>query len=89
MTWRGLFLLRSGYLLLKSTRQYGRENHVGAGRQISAVERSGAPPFAAISAVGGLHLTDEMKRDFAEFDRLRLSFGERRKAILAKYTKNA
>jgi hypothetical protein len=41
--------------------------------------------MAAINAVEGLHLTEEMRRDFREFDRRGLSAEERRRAIAAKY----
>lgn len=41
--------------------------------------------FAQISAVEGLHLTDEMWADFREFDAKRLSNAERRKRIVRKY----
>jgi hypothetical protein len=47
----------------------------------------GREQFEKISAVEGLHLTREMKRDFREFDRENLSGDERRKRLLAKYGK--
>lgn len=45
----------------------------------------GLQGFARISAVEGLHLTDEMLADFKEFDRQGLAPAERRKAIARKY----
>jgi hypothetical protein len=47
----------------------------------------GRAAWAAICAVDGLQLTDEMQREFAEYDRLQLSQEERLQAILAKYGK--
>jgi hypothetical protein len=41
--------------------------------------------FAQISAVEGLHLTEEMWADFREFDAKRLSNAERRKRLARKY----
>ena len=41
--------------------------------------------FAQISAVEGLHLTDELWADFRELDAKRLSNAERRKRIARKY----
>jgi hypothetical protein len=41
--------------------------------------------FAKISEVEGIHLTDEIKQAFAEFDRGGLSDEERRRAIIARY----
>jgi hypothetical protein len=43
--------------------------------------------FEKISAVEGLSLSAEMKRDFEVFDRSGQSDAQRRKAILRKYTK--
>jgi hypothetical protein len=43
--------------------------------------------MAAINAVEGLHLTEEMKRDLEEFDRKGLSHEERRRFVIAKYGK--
>ena len=48
----------------------------------------GRDGFAKISAVDGIQLTPEMKRDFREFDRKGLSPAERRRAIASKYGKN-
>ena len=47
----------------------------------------GRSAFARISAVEGIRLTDEMHRDFSEFDREGLSDKDRRKAIAKKYAK--
>ena len=41
--------------------------------------------FAKISAVEGLHLSDEMKQDFEALDRKGLSGEERRRVIIGKY----
>jgi hypothetical protein len=49
--------------------------------------RIGRQAFAAISAVEGIHLTPEMKRRAAEFDRRGLTAAERVRAILAIYRK--
>jgi hypothetical protein len=43
--------------------------------------------MAKISSIEGVHLTDEMNRDFREFDRRGLSAEERRDAITRKYGK--
>jgi hypothetical protein len=45
----------------------------------------GREAFAQISAIEGLHLTPEMKRDFQRFDEERLPNRNRRGAILSKY----
>jgi hypothetical protein len=45
----------------------------------------GREDFAAISAVEGLDLSDEMRREFRQFDAEGLSASERRKWIIAKY----
>lgn len=47
----------------------------------------GRSAFARISAVEGIHLSDEMHKDFSEFDREGLSPRDRRKAIVKKYAK--
>ena len=49
----------------------------------------GRDSFARISAVEGIHLTREMKRDLREFDRKGLSATERRRAIVNKYGRKA
>jgi hypothetical protein len=49
----------------------------------------GRGSFARISAVEGIHLTREMKRDLREFDRKGLSAVERRRAIVNKYGRKA
>ena len=41
--------------------------------------------FAKISAVEGLHLSDEMKKDLEAFDRKGFSGEERRRVIINKY----
>jgi hypothetical protein len=45
--------------------------------------------MARISSVEGVYLTDEMKRDFDEFDRRQLSPDARRRAIAGKYGKRS
>ncbi|MFA6139993.1 MAG: DUF2188 domain-containing protein [Hyphomicrobium sp.] len=40
-----------------------------------------------ISAVEGIHLTQEMAKDFRELDRLKLSTDERRRWLISKYAK--
>jgi hypothetical protein len=47
-----------------------------------------AEAWASISAVEGLQLTEEMKRERREFDRLGLTAEERRKFIIKKYGQN-
>ena len=49
--------------------------------------RIGRRAFERISAVEGVHLSDEMLKDFGEFDRKGLSADARRKAIARKYGK--
>lgn len=48
------------------------------------IGRSG---FAKISAVEGIKLTPEMRKDLQDFDRKGLSAEERRSAITRKYAK--
>ena len=43
--------------------------------------------FAAISAVEGIHLSAEMRRDLRILDREGVSRDERRRAIISKYGK--
>jgi hypothetical protein len=45
----------------------------------------GRDPFAKISALEGIHLTDRMKRDLEDFDRRKLSSRERQREIGEKY----
>jgi hypothetical protein len=45
----------------------------------------GRAAMEKISAVEGIVYPDEMKREFEDFDRKRLSGDERREAILKKY----
>jgi hypothetical protein len=47
----------------------------------------GRSRFAKISAVEGIRTTEEMDKDFREFDRRGLSARERRTLIERKYTK--
>ena len=49
----------------------------------------GRAGFAQISAVEGIFLTPEMKRDFKAFDAKGLSDEERRRAIINKYGKRS
>ena len=45
--------------------------------------------FEKISAVEGISLSPEMRRDFSEFDRRKLSASERREEIRRKYGKKS
>jgi len=45
----------------------------------------GREGFAQISAVEGIRLTEEMWKDFRDFDLKRLSNAKRRKMIVQKY----
>ena len=47
----------------------------------------GRDQFAKISAVEGIALSDEMKRDFLQFDIENLSANERRQRLISKYGK--
>lgn len=49
----------------------------------------GRDNFEKISAVEGIHLSDEMKRAFRDFDREGISGDERRRALISKYGKRA
>jgi hypothetical protein len=49
----------------------------------------GRDSFARISAVEGIRLTREMKRDLQAFDRKGLSSAERRRVIVKKYGRKA
>jgi len=49
----------------------------------------GADSFAKVSAVEGIFLTQEMKRDFRALDRKRLSPKARRQWLIAKYGKQS
>lgn len=60
---------------------HGRDGRI---RQSFTLGRAG---LETISAVEGIRLTGEMRRDFREFDHKNLSAEERRKAILDKYGK--
>ena len=46
----------------------------------------GRDAFAKISAVEGVHLTNEMQKDFQAFEQKGLSPQDRREAISKKYT---
>jgi hypothetical protein len=65
-----------------------RHSEPSAARTTGKSLTLGRDSFAKISAVEGVHLTPEMKRDFREFDRKDLSPAERRRAIASKYGKN-
>ncbi len=82
----------------------GRTARYAAGETSGIARNSGVSPvrskadeqfvlsrggFAKISAVEGIHLTPEMKRDMRDFDRKGLSAAERRRAILNKYGRKA
>ncbi len=45
----------------------------------------GRDPFEKISAVEGIQISGEMKRDLRAFDRKTLSADEQRRVVLAKY----
>lgn len=49
----------------------------------------GAKRFAKISAVEGVVLSAQMKRDFREFDQAGLSDDAKRKRLLTKYGKKS
>jgi len=53
-------------------------------RQRYTVGRRG---FAKISAVEGIHMSDEMAQDFQEFDRDAVSPEDRRRLLAEKYTR--
>lgn len=65
--------------IMKSRQKLTRTNTKGfiVGRDV----------FAKISAVEGVKLTPEMRKDLEEFDRKGLSAKERRTAIVRKYAK--
>ena len=48
----------------------------------------GAEAWAHICAIEGLQLTEEMKQEHREFDRLGLTPKERREYIIKKYGQN-
>ncbi|MEI7720069.1 MAG: hypothetical protein WCI89_02590 [bacterium] len=45
----------------------------------------GRNAFAKISAVEGIHLTPELRKDFQTFEQKNLSHADRREAISKKY----
>ncbi|OGG41154.1 hypothetical protein A2118_03730 [Candidatus Kaiserbacteria bacterium GWA2_50_9] len=47
----------------------------------------GRQAFAKISAVEGIHLTQELSKDFQSFEQHRLSPEDRRQAIVNKYVR--
>ena len=47
----------------------------------------GSRAFGKVSAIEGVYLTKEMKRVFQSLDRLNLSPAERRRRLIAKYSK--
>ncbi|MEK7157191.1 MAG: hypothetical protein AAB709_01415 [Patescibacteria group bacterium] len=47
----------------------------------------GRQVFAKISAIEGIHLTQELSRDFQSFEQHRLSPEDRRQAIASKYVR--
>ncbi|HEX2891908.1 DUF2188 domain-containing protein [Vineibacter terrae] len=57
----------------------------GRNGKISETFTLGRNAIAKISAVEGLHLTEEIRDDFREFDRRRLSDDERRRLLVNKY----
>jgi hypothetical protein len=63
-----------------------KSSRVSAGARRLTVGRD---VFAKISAVEGLFLSSEMKGDFTDFDRKKLSPEERRRAIVAKYARTS
>ena len=69
------------------TARYAAREAASSGKVAPAAKHFvlGRESFARISAVEGIHLTREMKRDLREFDRKGLSPAERRRAIANKY----
>lgn len=62
-------------------------------RKVLAVLQStpftlGRKQFASISAIEGLPVTQEMLREFEEFDRKETPARERRRAIISGFTKS-
>lgn len=68
-------------------RAFSKESH----EPLSSVRSGGGRfvvgrnAFAKISAIEGLHLSAEQRRDFREFDRKGFTSEKRRRAIVAKY----
>ena len=65
----------------------------GARRKAAKPQRKagfilGAEAWAHICAIEGLRLTEEMKQEHREFDRLGLTPKERREYIIKKYGQN-
>jgi len=64
-----------------------RSSSAPTGGRVSGSITLGRERFAKISAVEGIKLTADMKKRAAEFDRLGLSAGERRRSIISTYRK--
>ena len=64
-------------MIVKKTSQIQKEGHRGY--------TIGRDAFAKISAVEGIHLNEEMQRDFQAFEQKGLSPKDRREAISKKY----
>jgi hypothetical protein len=62
---------------------HGRDGRIGGVDSYTL----GAEAFAKISAVEGIALTEEMRRDFRILDRRGLSAPERRRWLIEKYGK--
>jgi len=73
------------------TARYSTREAPSDGKMAPAIKHFvlGRDSFARISAVEGIRLTREMKRDLREFDRKGLSSAERRRAIMKKYGRKA
>ena len=56
-------------------------------KNVSKSYTIGRKAFAKISAVEGIHLTPEMRKDFQEFEQQNLSSEDRRNAISKKYAR--
>jgi hypothetical protein len=66
------------------SKQKSLGNQLRSQKSVFKLERS---QFAKISAVEGIELSEEMLREFSEFDRRSLPPEERRRAILRRYAK--
>jgi len=66
----------------ENTQKLSSSTRSGTQRDVFTVGRNA---FAKISAIEGLYLSSDMKRDFREFDQKRLTSDKRRRAIISKY----
>jgi hypothetical protein len=69
---------------MKKARKIGRSQP----RRRATPFTLGREQFAKISAVEGLMLTEEILREFEEFDRNKTSAQDRRRAIIGGYAKS-